>query len=67
MAGGIHERTANGRKATKIDVQLIGVHQSGEIATKDLTQHAQQHQATRTYAVNGSTEVINKAVARGCE
>lgn len=48
MASGIHDGAADGGDATKIDVQLIRIHQTSQIATEDLTQHAQQHQAAWT-------------------
>lgn len=53
MPGCVHERAADGSEATEIDVQLIGVHQTRQIATKDLAQHAEQHQTTRTDAESG--------------
>lgn len=41
MASGVHDGAADGGDATKIDVQLIRIHQTSQIATEDLTQHAQ--------------------------
>lgn len=41
---------ADGGDATEIDVQLIRIHQTSQIAAEYLPQHAQQHQSTRTYA-----------------
>lgn len=50
MASGVHDGAADGGDATKIYVQLIRIHQTSQIATEDLTQHAQQHQAAWTQA-----------------